>query len=183
MTVEVIVDDQIRSGTSVIEARLRASLGDKGWTYRIWPRGKYPIVDLGTKGWLIASHAPTFGSDIKNPSKGKVPYRNVFQMPFRDLHARLPKIEVGEKYLPRFVWLPRETTLRDGAPLEAADFGRVIGRGVRLHRVLVEPTRDPLGWPSGFKEPEWLHTLRTNPPKGLMSPGEHRIQIYQVERD
>jgi hypothetical protein len=148
MTIEVLVDGQVRFGQGVIQVEVDTQptfLGSPPHVSRV--RGEAIPVDLGNGRILIALLASgPLASYIDYPA-ALVP--TLFGLPLEGHHlAKLPVLQgirdVPPDLLPTFVTLtdPNElSTLRVIAPDE---FQRVFGDNVQLRKVTIEMTKEPV---------------------------------------
>jgi hypothetical protein len=161
MTVEVIVDGAVRSGSSVREVRI-----DKQPQFGSAPpqvsrvRGEAVFIDLGDGRNLIALLASGPTAKDVNYSYNVVPAAFGLTFDDRDL-AKLSSLR-GVRPLSRW---PTFVTLADPNDPKTArvvtdDFEQVFGPGVHPRSVVVEPTDAPITWRIEEKMPETIRRLR-----------------------
>ena len=185
MTVEVMVDGAIRSGSSVIEVQIHTQpnlLANPTIVPKV--RGEAVFVDLGGGRNVIALLASgRNGNDVDSPYR-LVP--QLFRISYED--SDLPKLaglrghlDVPEKLLPTLVTFTDLNDPKSARVVQPAEFAQVFGPGVRFQRAWIEMTSDSIS--SGIKEKfpwignyaietEFERTLRSAAPGGgSMTPG------------
>jgi hypothetical protein len=183
LTVEVQDGDQIKTGSSVIDAAYRI---DPGW---IWEGphdydpdivGYAPTVDLGKEGMLFLTFEKTRTSFYEREGYKQIPFGFgvIGCLPFAaydksglrnnptEVKASLDELlrQSGPRDVP-FAMLPKFARFLDIndpltlAPVALEDFATKIGSGVQLKRVVLQLTRDPVT-PAPEVWPQWLKEKR-----------------------
>lgn len=170
ITLEIEVDGEVRSGSSIIQAQFYGGGRSSPKKYGVRLRGVSPVVDLGPYGWLaipIRHHhnyaywrAKTFNLTYERP-KDLDEALDVFQKDVADLVAlRSGRSELPSRLLPAFAWFPAGQPYTEADQLFSEEFPRVIGRGVHLRAVTIELTPGAILEKKLSIEPEWLVELR-----------------------
>jgi hypothetical protein len=162
LTINVEVDGQTHSGSSVIEARwamwphgLSGLFGGGYGNCR--PYGNVPLVDLGSHGVLLAAHWPaqqtpadravtTCFLAIRAFSSGPPP-PNVFPVTrwsLLKLSFFSGRSQLSANNLPQFIWLPDRNDPNSAMPVLASSFPLIIGPTVKLQSAWLESTNEPL---------------------------------------
>jgi hypothetical protein len=170
LTVEVAVDGEVKSASSIIEVTY---YGKGEFTrYNSYYRGVAPVVDLGRHGMLVAAMAVDFAEYARRKreygltcklAKDASNLPDVFHLDAADLvKLRTGKRELADGGYPAFIWFP------DGAPYERAqqicpeEFSRVIGANVVLRSVTMEIAPDaPVKTRLELTAP-WLDEIRVD---------------------
>ncbi len=163
LTVDIEADGKVHSASSVIEVRYWwTELNGPKWAARV-DAGIGPIVDLGRYGSVIAA-LRTDPLDERLRKEGyarKLPYDvpvaltglpwkayKLDRHPVR--HAPPGKVALTT-YLPNFIWVPPSNDWTEARQLWKDEFEALIGPGVRLVQVSLEP--DPAGKTMVIPEP------------------------------
>jgi hypothetical protein len=190
LTINVEVDGQIRTGSSVIEARWESwpqslSMLFGGGFGNCRPYGNVPLVDLGSRGVLLVSHWPvqqtppdravdTCSLPIRAFSPGPLPPSGypLTRWSLVKLSFFSGRTQLTANNLPQFVWLPDRNDPGSAMPVLASSFPLIIGPNVRLQSASLETTNEPLSADLVKKLP-WLGPLHA----------EQTKQIQLVPRD
>jgi hypothetical protein len=199
LTINVEVDGQIRSGSSVIEARWESwpqslSMLFGGGFGNCRPYGNVPLVDLGSHGVLLAYHGParqtpldravsTCFLAIRAFSPGPLPFNgyplargSLVKLSFLSGRAQLTA-----NNLPQFVWLPDRNDPGSAMPLLASSFPLIIGPNVKLESAWLETTNEPLSADLVKKLP-WLGPLHAQQAKQiqLAPPDRYHLVTFSI---
>ena len=184
LTINVEVDGQIRTGSSVIEARWsmwpQGLSGLFGGGYgNCRPYGNVPLVDLGPHGVLLASHGPTQQTPadravstcflaIRAFSPGPLPLNGYAftRWSLVKLSFLSARTQLTPNNLPQFIWLPDRNDPGSAMPVLASSFPLVIGPNVRLQSAWLETTNEPLSADLVKKLP-WLGPLHAEQTKQI----------------
>lgn len=155
VTLDVSVEGVTHSGSSVIEINhspgwlrwfLKPSpFGTGGWTEI---RGTAPIVDLGERGWLVASL--TSGRPLHTVSYVKVGRWTEF-----DLGPR----SIDPTRYPQFILVPPSNDPSEAVGLTASELRAHTGSAVFVTSLQISPTRDQAA-DLVESPPEWLQRSR-----------------------
>ncbi|HZO45640.1 MAG TPA: hypothetical protein VFB68_07085 [Xanthobacteraceae bacterium] len=150
MTVEIDTPDGIRSGSSVIEVKRK----DYRWLlfipgrYEYSVRGEAVLVDLGDGRNVIAllakgPHAEDVDlmTTLAIEAYGYDKWDEEAWAGRRKMHG---PTELGPQSLPAFVTFIKLDDPKTVQVVGPADFSKVFGPGVRLRRVWIESTNDPV---------------------------------------
>lgn len=187
MTIEVLVDDQVRSGQGVIQVEVDTQptfLGSPPHVSRV--SGEAIPVDLGNGRILVALLASgPLASYIDYPA-ALVP--TLFGLPLEGQHlAKLLVLQgsrdVPPDLLPTFVTLtdPNDlSTLRIIAPDE---FRRVFGDDAQLRKVTIEMTKEPVT--TGIEKAVPMLVTHADRLRRFTSdlPARFQPHIYHFKRD
>lgn len=160
MTVEVMADGVLHSGSSVIEVTLQKQPVIIWGVIPVLPsvRGEAVFVDLGQGRNVIGLLATgPYGQNVGYPA-GLV--SALFGLRLDDvdlpiypaLHGRR---ELPENLLPTFVTFADLNDPKTARAVSANDFERVFGKGVRLEHVWLAMTTDPVTTQIDTKLPWW----------------------------
>ncbi|HEY1748499.1 MAG TPA: hypothetical protein VGG11_17255 [Xanthobacteraceae bacterium] len=182
LTVEVQDGDQIKTGSSVIDASYTIEPDYISWsgpdTY-VRIEGYAPTVDLGEKGLLFLTFADS-RTGLAPAERRKLvfclftdigclpfvaydkPGTTVVNRPFSERKAELTELlrQGGPRDVP-FVLLPKMAQFQDAndpnklVPVPPDDLTASFGPGVRLKRVILQLTDDPVT-PRPQTWPQWL---------------------------
>jgi len=146
--------------------------------------GVSPLIDLGRYGTLVAAQDYNFSHYIKtlkergqavpdyslNPTRpiwpSKLPYyaytpRQAGDVSWPEPHRTVAqqRNRIQSKRMPPFIWIPPSGNFREARQLMPDQFADVIGPGVKLKAVWIEPTL--VFWvPTSYdKTPKWLDDL------------------------
>ena len=156
MTVEVIVDGVMRSGSSVVEIKIQTQPA-AGSVPPIYPyvSGEAVVVDLGNGRNLFALLAD--GSNANGVDYAYYVVPKVFDI--QDL-AKLPKLhgtrEIFPSYPPAFVTFKNLDDPSSARVVNPETFESEFGRNVRLNRVWIEMTNEPVTKGLVEKKLPWL---------------------------
>lgn len=161
MTVEVVVDGELRSGSSVIEIELQTQpkLVDN---LTIVPRvhGDAVFVDLGGGRNVVALLAG--GPDGKFSSQPILLVPQLFSADYLRDRNVLPKLaslrgrrDIPERHLPTLVTFADLNDPSNARVVRPEEFEAVFGPGVRLKRVWIEMTDEPVTRGIEKKFPWW----------------------------
>jgi hypothetical protein len=150
LTVEVAVDGEIKSASSIIEVTYYGgSSGGASSPYSYYTRtkGVAPVVDLGRHGWLVAA-MDYDGEEYYRRKRGSrlacaVPkaattFPDAFQLPA----PQLVKLREGSRALadgghPAFIWFPRGAQYTRAEQICPEEFASVIGANVDLRSITI----------------------------------------------
>jgi len=164
ITVEVLVDGVVRSGSSVIEVQIytQPNLLANSTTYSTHS-GEASFVDLGGGRHVIALLAAgPRARDVGNP-EAIVP--SIFKLSYDD--ADLTKFsilrgrgDIPQKRLPTLVTFDDLNDAKTARIISPDEFTRVFGPGVSLQRAWIEMTDDPVTRVIEAKMPQIIRQLR-----------------------
>jgi len=161
MTVEVQVGDELRTGSGVIEARYHHNPGWlPGHPVGSRARGEAVTIDLGARGvlFLLLTDSGS-GSDAQNIPKRIFNIETWKASVIRDLSDFEAKAEIPFEDLPMLVQFRNITDPKTVELVEPDDLAASFGPGVRLKRVIIETTKDPVT--TGIeKRLRWLGRLK-----------------------
>ena len=192
LTVELSVDGEPRTASSVIEARyLIGDDGVKRWNSTI--RGVAPIFDLGSDGTLIAA-LDYDGDDLQDrqtpQEKAAIPYR--IRNPARA--AEIPRcaygtrpdfadtwkgsIDVPQNCYPMFMWLPPSSDIFDAKQLFYEQVAWQFKKRIAVVKVFLSAAPHEAILEELKDAPEWVVKMRT-----YFSPTENEhYPPYQKHR-
>lgn len=160
MTIEVTVDGEVRSGSSVIEVRLTKQLQllPEVVPVRSDVSGEAVYVDLGEGRNLVALLAS--GPNAENggypqsvvPSHFKLSYSDSDLPKFSNLRGQWPLPKDG---LPTFLTFGNLGDLQSAKVVLPDQFEQVFGAGVTLRDVRIEMTDEPVTHGIAEKMPWW----------------------------
>jgi hypothetical protein len=201
LTVEVEVDGKVRSGSSIYglvthaPPRLFPIWPTKSVQTRSY--GVSPLIDLGRHGTLVAAQAYNHSHYVKyreergvrnydytlDPNRplwpSQLPYyayipklanRDTWPEPHRTIYWQRDRVQ--SKRMPPFIWIPPSGNFREARQLVPEQFAEVIGPGVKLKAVWIEPTW--VFWvPTSYdKMPKWLEDNI----KWVQEPGQDPVE-------
>lgn len=190
LTIEIEVDGQVRSGSSVIEVRWQKQpeLGSAPpWTSSI--RGQAPSVSIDGGVLLAALGGPeSVGADfLALRAFGHFPKRPESFAPHEQgllalLHFK-GRTQLAEDNLPQFVWLADSNDRKSARPLQSSEFSPLIAPAVRFRGAWIETTDSPVTTELGKHLP-WLRELYEIQTKhGLISRhGEYQLTARALTR-
>jgi len=212
LTVEVEVDGQVKSGSSIYgiiattKSRLTGPWPFDNTNPQAGNYGVAPIIELGRRGTLVAAQEfnhPHYWKyrearglpDLeppRDPIRPLDPTELVYAAytpgkstvswpePHRTLVQQRNRIQ--SKRMPQFIWIPPSGNFREARQLMPDQFAEVIGPGVKLKAVWIEPAW--VFWvPTSYdKMPKWLDDniawlTRPNQPMTETRP-EHEFRLY-----
>lgn len=162
LTISVEVDGKVHSGSSVIDVRYRfnphwAAALSNGVQYNVGVKGQAVIIDLGTRGTLVAAlHSGTGSGHIgvnADYLMGRAvlsfPGRNASGFPVTRENVRtISQIEgtaeLTPDNLPLLIWFPELNNSAAPQIVTPAEFANVIGDQTRLVSAHVAITNDPI---------------------------------------
>lgn len=163
MTVEVVTDGALRSGSSVIEVQLIKQPPIITNSPPVFPkvRGEAVFVDLGAGRNVIALLAAgPNGNNVDYPSSVVAQHFRLSGVKNEDL-ARFPKLqgrwELPEDQIPTLVTFADTNDPKSARVVGPGEFTEVLGPGVRLERVWIEMTDTPVTMSIERRLP-WLKT-------------------------
>lgn len=148
MTVEIAVDDTVRSGSSVIEVRLRRQPRILPETLPVVPKviGEAVFVDLGRGRNVIAllASGPN-GSGFNYPDHIVPELFHINTLDDREL-AKITSLrgrrDIPERYLPTFVTFADLNDPKSARVVKPDEFSQVFGAGAHLKGVWIEMTSE-----------------------------------------
>jgi hypothetical protein len=195
LTVEVEVDGEVKSASSIIEILYYGLGGDVGASgarsYSTYS-GVAPVIDLGSHGMLAATmeyddsewhrRKKQYGLTCKQPV-GAVSFPRVFGLQALQLE-KLPagdKHQLPEDVYPAFVWFPDGAPWPDAKQLCPEEFEGVIG-GVKFLSISIEPAPGaPISTKLDIQAP-WLDQLRIDQKGGLYGhSGMFNLSLTNLE--
>jgi hypothetical protein len=198
MTVEVEDDGKIVTGSGIVHVSFQSNGPLSGLmqeNYHMTFKGHSPLVDLGSKGVLLAALAPIdfpanyqpkpmlagyialvayFG---KGWSSG--PENDAITNMFRIRFQRGKRVLVETDY-PGLIWMPDPNNPKTAQPVMPSEIPVIIGPGVRLHSISVEIASDrnnnelfeKLSWLTAMQKYENEHGIRGN---------ENRFEVHAAQ--
>jgi hypothetical protein len=164
MTVEVEVDGKLHAGSSVIEVRLITQPTDLVPVPAVRPEasGEAVFVDLGAGRNVVA--LLTSGPDLLNVDYPKYVVSTHFGLStvkadwgkYPKLHQRW---DLPANRMPALVTFLDVNDPKSARLLSQSDFGAVLGPGIRLKRVWIEMTSDPVTRDI-FRRLPWLKSFK-----------------------
>ncbi len=194
MAVEVEINGEVKSGSSVIEVAYSWYTNVSGRpTISRARRGVAAVIDLGDHGTLVAALGPNnygdavwrrrkvqFGLSCSAPKSAKELFDAAYGLDPQGEYdtayfakVRLLLLSGGRKltddHLPVFIWFPRGAPYRQAQQLCPEEFARVIGADVRLRSVSIEPAPwTPVQVRLDIQAP-WLEEMRNDKNHGSFS--------------
>jgi hypothetical protein len=179
LTVEVEVEGQVKTASSIIEVvyyGYGGQVGASGARAYSTFKGVAPVIDLGSRGMLVAA----MDVNVAEAHRRREKYGLACKQPVAadelpkvyNLHAlKLDSLRKGDKRqladdgYPAFVWFPDGEPWREAQQLCPEEFEGVIGR-VKLRTIFIEPA--------------WGAPLVTN--LEIQAPWLDQIRIDQKDR-
>ena len=202
LTVDVEVDGATRSSSSLfrVHAFKSSKQPSKDSVLASWSvYGVAPLIDLGPYGTLVAARdynsahywkyreergLPKFDDyqDVRRPvNPGELPYLVYFpgklHLDWPEPHRTLAGItqRVQSKRFPPFIWIPPSGNFREARQLMPDQFAEVIGPGVKLKAVWIEPVRWVFWVPTTYDPmPKWLEDNIADVDKRISIPMDRR---------
>jgi len=151
LTVEVMVDGDVHTGSSVIEVRYTKQ---RAWDNSVLAKkkGEAVLVNLGKRGLLfLTMSAPIdYKPGEYTVDAAQLPIRTFFATSVGGLdptelrHLGKLTAEVDASKLPLMVRLPSAETAKGATRVNPTNLAEAFGPGVRLHKVIIETTDDRL---------------------------------------
>ena len=176
MTVQVVVDGEIVSGSSVIENRVRLS---PSWDISQHSRhpslvGEAVAVDLGERGYLFAllrsetsvDHPKSLAlrryPEIFHDARGRLlPTSDPFDSPYHVLQRQRDTREIPRDDYPMLVTFTDINDPKSVQLVDPDDLAATFGAGVSLKRITLEITGDPVTEKIAILMP-WFEDYRQN---------------------
>jgi hypothetical protein len=170
VTIEVDVNGETKSGSSVIQVLFYGGGGGAGrpYSYYFKTSGVAPVINLGDRGWLVASLREMRNdrqdkSGIKCKRYHVEQWLDVFQLDAAELvKLRAGKRDLLEKRPPTFAWFPRNADREGGVQLCPEEFTRFIGTDVTLKSATIEIAPDAELKTKLEIDAQWLDSLRAD---------------------
>ena len=180
LTVEVEVDGATKTGSTLYRVRAWPQADERPLAV-LASEGVAALIDLGRYGTLAAAryyNAPHYWKYLKDRGlpeldrhldmlrpvgPAELPYAAYFPgkpyLTWPEPHRTLAGIthRVQLKRFPPFIWIPPSGNFREARQLMPDQFAEVIGPGVKLKAVWIEPVRWVFWVPTKYDEtPKWL---------------------------
>jgi hypothetical protein len=195
LTIAVGVDDQVHSGSSVIEVRYRffptwAAGLSNGIQLHSTDQGQAVLIDLGARGVLVAALGGEsydycsvdarylVGRAYEPPAARRSCATGYATTPEyeRALSQMHGPVDLTSDNMPAFFWFSDPANLVTAKQIKPGDFASVIGDSARLVSAQIEITHDPIVIDIDKKLPAYA-TLRGPPNDGddYIVPGGLRL--------
>jgi hypothetical protein len=170
LSVAVEVDNQIRSGSSVIEVGYRfnpawAAAISSGIQYTSGITGQAVVIDMGKRGSLIAAlnagtasgHVGIAADSLAQRAYGLLPTPGAARL----IASKQGIVQLTADNLPPFVWFPNLADSNNAQMVNPADMASVIGDEARFVSANIAITHDPIVIDFNKRAP-WYDALKSD---------------------
>jgi hypothetical protein len=199
LTAAVQVDDQVYSGSSVIEVWRRFNprwLPPAAGMYNEYDSGQAVLIDLGERGVLAAALSGVLDASGQIHDRCTIDARYLVGRAYESPATRRPcapgypvsfaneralarkhgPVELTLDNMPAFVWFSDKTDFRTAKMVKPNDFASVIGDSARLVSAQIEITSDPVVIDIDQRLP--LYKDLPQPPRGGPAPLPNGLALH-----
>jgi hypothetical protein len=190
ITIDVDVNGETKSGSSVIQVLFYGGGGGAGRPSKYYTRtsGVAPVIDLGRRGWLVATMRAVDNerrqkaSGIQCKQHDAEQWLDVFQLDAAELvKLRAGKRDLLAKRQPTFAWFPHNQDYLTGVQLCPEEFSRIIGTDVNLRSATIEIVPDAELKTKLDIDAQWLDSIRAEK-NGSTLHGQYKPSLSFFER-